>query len=1236
MNRIISLIIIFLLSFGICAGAFETPELIEIYVATDGDNSAAGTIEAPLATFQGARERVESLKKEFPGVPITVNFRGGEYFASETVNFTAKDSGTEEAVITYRAYNNEQVKFVGYKQLDAEGFVKVTDKEVLKAMLPEGRKNAGVLDLKSCGIESIHEYLPQKGFGSDNVTVNATLYLNGNEQTLAQWPNGRNEYADVVKGVEKRAFVHNEERSSRWLTATEPMISGYLSYEYAHERLKIQDIDVATKTIDIKDSYNIKENGYWQIINLLEELDSPGEYYIDRENLLLYYYPPYSMKGADLKLAVFDKPYFIADGLSYVNFENMYFGDTCKSIFEIKNSNNLTFTGCDFENVGTECIKTENCSYILVDTCNFVHIGGTCIEFNGGERLSLTPAENKAVNCEFYDWGTVKRTYSYAVDLLGVGSHVENSIMHQSPHTAVHFDGNDHTIRNNEIFNVVKETADSGAIYAGGSWAERGNVIENNYFHRVQNNRGDTRYFAAGIYLDDCFCGTTIRNNVLRDINQGIIVGGGRDNFVEGNIIMDSKDISKLDARGETWSLDRTSPGGTYYYSLTQVPYDQEPWTKYPGMAETLDGELHAPVGNIYSNNLLINNTNELLGANVAKSFIEYARSFENNYEVKAAQEAGAIFKDAENEDYTILPDSPILKTSPVLGEINFDNIGLDLNEYRTSLTQELSDFRLIAPRNNVENVRNEGVVFSWEACRGADGYILTVARDAEFEDILIEKEIRDTYYITDEIVSGLIGYYWKVEAFSESRQFKLTKLNSGGPRYFTSAKYSILHKENLQTLTDRAQRLYDMIVEGDEPGQFAPGSKAKLEKPLRTAQEALLIEEGYQETLDSAEIELDAVTDEVMSTMKIGYRNIDYMLENKKDWVGEGTIKIEDGQLIHSSPEKLKVISYKKECAPKAEILCFNTNMFSTNYVGIGIHANPGQPVYSFERMGYLVVMKDTQLELQRYHNAPSEFLSVVYNSYFKLGEDNECQFGVIDLGAAVRLIFTVNGVTVFDYIDKEKPVFKDFYFSMYNGGNAALNDSKPWLGYLKAAASVPEGLFGTEGSGTTGVKYADINAILESMSETEKTEKGYMISSKTAVSTQEISSGEIISLEAQMSASGTKAITFRQENEVNVLDGGNGYALIFKNGKQMLVKRKNGMLQYLYIADRDIDMTKPVKVEISTKTTSTGEEFTIKLNGEKVMNCTDSFAGKSKGYVGVYNDSDSEITILTSGNEV
>jgi hypothetical protein len=84
------------------------------YVAPNGNDAWSGRLPAPnaakmdgpFATFDHARAAVQSTVKS-GAKPVTVQFRAGTYFVSKTEEFTAADSGSANAQVTYENYPGE-------------------------------------------------------------------------------------------------------------------------------------------------------------------------------------------------------------------------------------------------------------------------------------------------------------------------------------------------------------------------------------------------------------------------------------------------------------------------------------------------------------------------------------------------------------------------------------------------------------------------------------------------------------------------------------------------------------------------------------------------------------------------------------------------------------------------------------------------------------------------------------------------------------------------------------------------------------------------------------------------------------------------------------------------------------------------------------------------------------------------------------------------------------------------
>lgn len=68
---------------GDCGRAI--PSRSELYLAPDGDDCGAGTLDAPFATLERARDAVRELKQDgLPAEGVTVRLRGGTYVVEDT------------------------------------------------------------------------------------------------------------------------------------------------------------------------------------------------------------------------------------------------------------------------------------------------------------------------------------------------------------------------------------------------------------------------------------------------------------------------------------------------------------------------------------------------------------------------------------------------------------------------------------------------------------------------------------------------------------------------------------------------------------------------------------------------------------------------------------------------------------------------------------------------------------------------------------------------------------------------------------------------------------------------------------------------------------------------------------------------------------------------------------------------------------------------------------------------
>lgn len=190
--------------------------------------------------------------------------------------------------------------------------------------------------------------------------------------------------------------------------------------------------------------------------------------------------------------------------------------------------------------------------------------------------------------------------YQPAISMSGVGNRASNNLIHDAPHMAISFSGNDHIIELNEIYNVCYESNDAGAMYSGRDWTMRGTIIRYNYLHHINGFEGRG---CVGIYLDDMFCGTEIYGNIFYKVTRAAFIGGGRDCTIENNIFVDCQPALHIDARAMNWASYHVET--TMTDRLLEMPYKEPLWMeRYPKLINILDDEPAAPKGNLIARNI--------------------------------------------------------------------------------------------------------------------------------------------------------------------------------------------------------------------------------------------------------------------------------------------------------------------------------------------------------------------------------------------------------------------------------------------------------------------------------------------------------------------------------------------------------------------------------------------------------------------------------------------------------
>lgn len=591
------------LSWAIAAGGAG----LEYHVATHGNNAWSGTraapdaggADGPFATLDRARDAVRAGGRAAGGGGATVWVHGGCYYLDAAVTFAGGDSGAASAPIVYRAAPEGEVRLAGGREVT--GWQAVTDSGVLARLPVEARERVRVADLRSQGIADFGR-LAVRGFGKGGGPAEAELFFDDAPMTLARWPDEGFRGIEAVNGLE---VVTDTDRVAGWAGERDPWVFAYWHHDWAELYEPLAGISTANhalvRTKDIKPTYGLTAGrARWYGFNLLAELDQPGEYYLDRTEGRLFFWPPRAQGRAVLSMA---EGLIRAEGVSNVTFRGFTLENCRGTAVVIKGGAACSVVGCTIRNTGGQGVSVQGGARHEVFGCDVFFTGEGGISMSGGERATLAPAGHNVENNHVHHYARRARTYRCGIAVSGVGNRIAHNLVHDGPHMALSAGGNDHVVEYNEIHNVVEESGDAGAYYVGRDWTQRGNVLRFNYWHQIA---GSTGYGGMTIYLDDQHGGHTIQGNVFERCSQAVFIGGGDDNTVTNNVFLDCRKAAHLDHRGMGWQKQATDdPNGELRSRLRAMPYTNELWrTRYPALAGILDDEPNVPKRNVVAGNI--------------------------------------------------------------------------------------------------------------------------------------------------------------------------------------------------------------------------------------------------------------------------------------------------------------------------------------------------------------------------------------------------------------------------------------------------------------------------------------------------------------------------------------------------------------------------------------------------------------------------------------------------------
>jgi hypothetical protein len=466
------------------AGALTPAFAQPYYIAPTGNDKNPGTLAKPFATLQRAQQAVRHK-------PGAVFLRGGIYYLPATLVFTAQDSGTKDAPFVFQNYQNEKPVVSGGIKLNKLKWRPYTN-GIFQAKVPAHLQTE-------------------------------EIFVNGERQILARYPNF-DPTAKYFDGYAADAISTN--RAASWADpaggyfhAMHPSLWGDFTW-------RITGTDAGGK---------VTLEGGWQnnrgaaahrqirfVENIFEELDSPGEWFLNNKTHTLYFYPP---AGLDLKTAAVEATRLRslvefrgseAHPVKFVTLRGITFRQAARTVMDTKEplvrsdwaiyrGGAIFFNGAEdcaledsfIDQVGGNAIFVNNYNRrVTVRGCQIAKAGASGICFVGdpnaaqsvlfnynqankledidrtpGPKTDNYPADCLMDDCLIYLTGRVeKQTAGVEID-LAQSITVRHCSIYDMPRAGINIgDGcwGGHVIEFCDIFDTVKETGDHGSFNSWG------------------------------------------------------------------------------------------------------------------------------------------------------------------------------------------------------------------------------------------------------------------------------------------------------------------------------------------------------------------------------------------------------------------------------------------------------------------------------------------------------------------------------------------------------------------------------------------------------------------------------------------------------------------------------------------------------------------------------------------------------------------------------------------------
>lgn len=291
-------------------------------------------------------------------------------------------------------------------------------------------------------------------------------------------------------------------------------------------------------------------NGYGYFIqNDPRTLDKFGEwYYKYSTRYLQMYFGSLAPSNYNIRVSCIDT-LVVINNRSYININGVAFDGANGNAINAATGGYINIQNCDFTNCGAMALNVAGVSNLLVENCTTRNMlsNAMVIASSGSSNVTIRGCTFKRTGA-IPGMGARNSGNGYKGVRVQVLSNllVENNRIDSTGYTALEFQGNNVTIRNNVInyFAFVKDDGGGIYTYAAGTDASPGKsytnrTISNNLVMNgvgAPNGRNSPNLFVSGIYLDGQSMNVNVLNNSVYNVGKnGIHANNPHNIVVKGN-----------------------------------------------------------------------------------------------------------------------------------------------------------------------------------------------------------------------------------------------------------------------------------------------------------------------------------------------------------------------------------------------------------------------------------------------------------------------------------------------------------------------------------------------------------------------------------------------------------------------------------------------------------------------------------------------------------------------------